>query len=56
MVFVTGGALTPAGEAFLSKSTNQTLEKPFDPGELMALVARAVAASEMDDAAAEVVA
>ncbi len=46
IIFVTGGALTPEGEAFLSKNANTKLEKPFDPGELTSLVSRLVAESD----------
>lgn len=41
IVFVTGGARSEAGEAFLGK--NVTLHKPFDPVALTTLVSRAVA-------------
>jgi PAS domain S-box-containing protein len=42
IIFVTGGAITPEGAAFIAKNRSLTLEKPFDPSELTALVARAV--------------
>jgi CheY-like chemotaxis protein len=45
IVFVTGGAISPEGAAFLAKNKSVTLQKPFDPSELTALVARAVAAN-----------
>jgi signal transduction histidine kinase len=38
MVFVTGGAFTPAGRGFLDSVPNQRLEKPFAPQNLRALV------------------
>jgi len=43
IIFITGGALTRAGKAFLSTNAPTTLEKPFDPSELTALVTNAVA-------------
>jgi signal transduction histidine kinase len=38
MVFITGGAFTPAGRGFLDSVPNQRLEKPFAPQNLRALV------------------
>jgi PAS domain S-box-containing protein len=38
MVFVTGGAFTPAARAFLDTVPNQRFEKPFAPQNLRALV------------------
>ena len=38
MVFMTGGAFTPAARAFLDEVPNQRLEKPFDAQHLRALV------------------
>ncbi|HEX8702433.1 MAG TPA: two-component regulator propeller domain-containing protein [Myxococcaceae bacterium] len=34
MVFVTGGAYTPAAQSFLERVTNPRLEKPFEPEKL----------------------
>ncbi len=42
MIFVTGGAITAEAEAFLAQHAAMTLEKPFFPAELTALVARFV--------------
>jgi CheY-like chemotaxis protein len=38
-VFLTGGAFTPATDAFLARVPNTRVDKPFDPAELRALVA-----------------
>jgi len=38
MVFVTGGAFTPAAQHFLDAVPNRRLEKPFSPQNLRALV------------------
>lgn len=38
MVFLTGGAFTARASAFLDKTTNICLEKPYDPTNLRALV------------------
>lgn len=38
MVFVTGGAFTPAARAFLEEVPNHRLEKPFEPANLRAIV------------------
>jgi CheY-like chemotaxis protein len=38
IVFITGGAFTPAGRGFLDSVPNQRLEKPFAPQSLRALV------------------
>jgi PAS domain S-box-containing protein len=38
LVFLTGGAFTPAASAFLERVSNERLEKPFKPSELRALV------------------
>lgn len=38
MVFITGGAFTPAASAFLDRVPNRRLEKPFSPEELRAVV------------------
>lgn len=38
MVFITGGAFTPAARVFLDTVANQRLEKPFAPQNLRALV------------------
>lgn len=39
IVFMTGGAFTGSGRAFLDRVPNQRLDKPFDHGTLRALVA-----------------
>jgi PAS domain S-box-containing protein len=38
MVFVTGGAFTPAAIAFLARVPNERIEKPFEPGTVRELV------------------
>jgi CheY-like chemotaxis protein len=38
MVFITGGAFTPVARDFLASVPNATLEKPFEPEKLRALV------------------
>lgn len=38
MIFVTGGAFTLAGKAFLDAVPNARVEKPFDPANVRALV------------------
>jgi CheY-like chemotaxis protein len=38
MIFVTGGAFTPSGKAFLDAVPNARIEKPFDPATVRALV------------------
>ncbi len=40
MVFITGGAFTPAARAFLDDVPNERLEKPFDTHNLRALIQR----------------
>ena len=40
MVFVTGGAFTPAAQAFLSRVSNARLDKPYETEELLAQVYR----------------
>ena len=40
-VYVTGGAFTPASEAFLARAVGRRLFKPFSPEALRAAVARA---------------
>lgn len=42
-VFMTGGAFTSRAERFLREVPNPRLYKPFDPGALRALIARAAA-------------
>ena len=42
-VFITGGAFTDAAEAFLQRTPNGWIEKPFDPRGLRAAVERAIA-------------
>jgi len=43
IVFVTGGAFTPAAQEFVSKVPNTVLEKPFDMKDLAAVLARGLA-------------
>jgi PAS domain S-box-containing protein len=43
MVFLSGGAFTEAAREFLRRVPNPQVEKPFDPQELRALVARLIA-------------
>jgi PAS domain S-box-containing protein len=38
VIFVTGGAFTPAAEAFLARIKNDVIEKPIDPRTMRALV------------------
>jgi CheY-like chemotaxis protein len=42
MIFVTGGAFTPASQAFLDRVTNPCFEKPCDLSRLRAAVRRLV--------------
>lgn len=42
MVFVTGGAFTPAAKAFLDSVANERIDKPFNPAVVRALVERFV--------------
>lgn len=42
MVFMSGGAFTPAARAFLDRVPNERLEKPFNAGAVRELVARFV--------------
>jgi signal transduction histidine kinase len=39
MVFVTGGAFTPAARDFLDRVPNPRIEKPFEPANLLAIIA-----------------
>jgi hypothetical protein len=41
---MTGGAVSPEAEAALGRAAHPTLEKPFEPGELLAFVDRLLAA------------
>ena len=43
IIFMTGGAFTPAARAFVDRVSNHILEKPFDVPALLALVNRVVA-------------
>ncbi|MBI3890856.1 MAG: response regulator [Candidatus Wallbacteria bacterium] len=43
VVFMTGGAFTPGARGFLQQTRNLCLEKPIDPPELEALVAKKLA-------------
>jgi DNA-binding response OmpR family regulator len=38
MIFMTGGTFTARGRTFLEKVTNPHVEKPFDMGEVRALI------------------
>jgi CheY-like chemotaxis protein len=38
MVFMTGGAFTPAARAFLDRLANRSIDKPFAPASLRSLV------------------
>src|SRR5207249_2888317 len=40
IIFMTGGAFTPAARAFLDRVPNERLDKPFDTNALRALVRR----------------
>jgi CheY-like chemotaxis protein/anti-sigma regulatory factor (Ser/Thr protein kinase) len=43
MVFLSGGALTPAARAFVAAGSHEVIDKPFDAAALRVLVARRVA-------------
>jgi FixJ family two-component response regulator len=40
MVFITGGAFTPAARAFLDEVSNERIEKPFEVQNVRAVVRR----------------
>jgi CheY-like chemotaxis protein len=40
MIFLTAGAFTPKARHFLAETANEHLDKPFDPGNLRAIVQR----------------
>jgi CheY-like chemotaxis protein len=40
MIFLTGGAFTESGRRFLTDPPREHIEKPFDPSNLRAIVAR----------------
>jgi PAS domain S-box-containing protein len=44
LIFVTGGAFTPRTQRYLEECENLAIEKPVNPGELLALVAARLAA------------
>lgn len=44
MIFMTGGAFTPAARAFLGRFANPSIEKPFSPASLRSLVRERLAA------------
>jgi hypothetical protein len=44
MIFMTGGAFTPAARAFLDRLANPSIEKPFAPASLRSLVRERLAA------------
>ncbi len=46
MVFLTGGAFTESARRFLAQVPNVTLDKPFDPQQMLRLVNESVAATE----------
>lgn len=48
VIFLTGGAFTPAARAFLDEVPNKRVEKPFDGKELRALVRARVEANHPD--------
>ncbi|MBN1209149.1 MAG: response regulator [Myxococcaceae bacterium] len=50
MVFVTGGAYTPAAQSFLERVANPRLEKPFEPEKLRERVREWVAKARGQDA------
>jgi CheY-like chemotaxis protein len=43
LVFVTGGAVSPESQEFLSSITNPTIEKPLDPAKLSEVIEDRVA-------------
>jgi hypothetical protein len=47
IVFVTGGALSEEGGAFLQAVSNPRLFKPFNPEELRGQIRKVLAASEL---------
>jgi len=50
MIFLTGGAFTPAARAFLDDTPNPRVEKPFDVKHLLDLVNRRVQEAVAEDA------
>jgi len=40
VVFLTGGAFTAEARTFLETVKNEMIEKPFEPAELLAVIAR----------------
>jgi CheY-like chemotaxis protein len=40
VVFLTGGAFTTEARVFLDSVANETIEKPFEPAKLLAVIAR----------------
>jgi CheY-like chemotaxis protein len=50
MVFVTGGAYTPAAMSFLERVSNPRLEKPFEPEQLRERVREWVAKAQAEAA------
>jgi CheY-like chemotaxis protein len=49
-VFLTGGAFTPSARAFLARVGNARIEKPVEPDQLRALVARVLAEQPLREA------
>jgi PAS domain S-box-containing protein len=49
-VFLTGGAFTPTAREFLARTRNARIEKPFEPDQLRALVARVLAEQPLREA------
>jgi FixJ family two-component response regulator len=49
-VFLTGGAFTPGARDFLARIPNPRIEKPFEPDQLRALVARVLAEHPLREA------
>jgi CheY-like chemotaxis protein len=45
VVFLTGGAFTPAAREFLDTVPNPIVEKPFDPKSLRAIIAQFTSAA-----------
>jgi CheY-like chemotaxis protein len=49
-IFLTGGAFTPMAREFLARVRNARIEKPFEPDQLRAVVARVLAEQPLRDA------
>lgn len=46
MIFLTGGAFTPAAQQFLSDNSKEYIEKPFDSSNLRAIIQRHLRATK----------